>query len=154
MVHISELSWGRVKHPSDVLKVGDTVKVYILALDKEKNKISLGYKRAEDNPWEIIKTKIALDDVVKVKIVRIVSFGAFAEIIPNVDGLIHISQIANKHIDTVSSVLKVGDEVEAKVTEFDVENKKISLSMRALLEPEKVEEPAEEAAAEEVSTEE
>ncbi len=143
LVHISELSWGRVKHPSDVLKVGDTVKVFVLALDKEKNKISLGYKRAEDNPWEIIKTKIALDDVVKVKIVRIVSFGAFAEIIPNVDGLIHISQIANKHIDTVSSVLKVGDEVEAKVTEFDVENKKISLSMRALLESEKIEESVE-----------
>lgn len=153
LVHISELSWGRVKHPSDVLKVGDTVKVFILSLDKEKNKISLGYKRAEDNPWEIIKTKIALDDVVKVKIVRIVSFGAFAEIIPNVDGLIHISQIANKHIDTVSSVLKVGDEVEAKVTEFDVENKKISLSMRALLEPEKVEEEVADAA-EEASTEE
>lgn len=158
LIHISELSWGRVKHPSDVLKVGDTVKVYVIALDKEKNKISLGYKRAEDNPWEIIKTKIALDDVVKVKIVRIVSFGAFAEIIPNVDGLIHISQIANKHIDTVSSVLKVGDEVEAKVTEFDVENKKISLSMRALLKPEKVEEPTEEPASEEaveeISTEE
>ena len=149
LVHISELSWGRVKHPSDVLKVGDTVKVYIIALDKEKNKISLGYKRAEDNPWEIIKTKIALDDVIKVKIVRIVSFGAFAEIIPNVDGLIHISQIANKHIETVSSVLKVGDEVDVKVTEFDVENKKISLSMRALLEPEKVEEPTEEAVSEE-----
>ena len=145
LIYISELSWGRVKHPSDVLKVGDTVKVYILSLDKENNKISLGYKRAEDNPWEIIKTKIALDDVVKVKIVRIVSFGAFAEIIPDVDGLIHISQIANKHIDTVSSVLKVGDEVEAKVTELDFDNKKISLSMRALLEPEKVEEPAEEA---------
>ncbi len=161
LIHISELSWGRVKHPSDVLKLNDTVSVYIIALDKEKNKISLGYKRAEDNPWEIIKTKIALDDVVKVKIVRIVSFGAFAEIIPNVDGLIHISQIANKHIDTVSSVLKVGDEVEAKVTEFDVENKKISLSMRALLEPEKVEEKVEasveeaaEEVVEEVSTEE
>ena len=136
LIHISELSWGRVKHPSDVLKVGDTVKVYIIALDKEANKISLGYKRAEDNPWEIIKTKIAVGDTVKVKIVRIVSFGAFAEIIPYVDGLIHISQIANRHIDTVSSVLKVGDEVEAKVTEFDPENKKISLSMRALLEPE------------------
>lgn len=136
LVHISELSWGRVKHPSDVLKVGDTVKVYILALDKETNKISLGYKRAEDNPWEVIKTKISEGDTVKVKIVRIVSFGAFAEIIPYVDGLIHISQIANKHIDTVSSVLKVGDEVEAKVTEFDPENKKISLSMRALAEPE------------------
>ena len=157
LIHISELSWGRVKHPSDVLKVGDTVKVFIIALDKEKNKISLGYKRAEDNPWEIIKTKIALDDVVKVKIVRIVSFGAFAEIIPNVDGLIHISQIANKHIDTVSSVLKVGDEVEAKVTELDLDSKKISLSMRALLEPEKVEEsvvePVEETT-EEVATEE
>ena len=153
LVHISELSWGRVKHPSDVLKVGDTVKVYIIALDKEKNKISLGYKRAEDNPWEIIKTKISLDDVIKVKIVRIVSFGAFAEIIPNVDGLIHISQIANKHIETVSSVLKVGDEVDVKVTEFDVENKKISLSMRALLEPEKVEEQTEETV-EEASTEE
>ena len=157
LIHISELSWGRVKHPSDVLKVGDTVNVFIIALDKEKNKISLGYKRAEDNPWEIIKTKIALNDVVKVKIVRIVSFGAFAEIIPNVDGLIHISQIANKHIDTVSSVLKVGDEVEAKVTELDLESKKISLSIRALLEPEKVEEsvvePVEETT-EEVATEE
>ena len=114
----------------------------------------MGFKKAEDNPWEIIKTKIALDDVIKVKIVRIVSFGAFAEIIPNVDGLIHISQIANKHIDTVSSVLKVGDEVDVKVTEFDVENKKISLSMRALLEPEKVDETTEEAVAEETSTEE
>lgn len=152
LIHISELSWGRVKHPSDVLKVGDTVKVYIIALDKEKNKISLGYKRAEDNPWEIIKTKIALGDTIKVKIVRIVSFGAFAEIIPNVDGLIHISQIANKHIDTVSSVLKVGDEVDVKVTEFDVENKKISLSMRALLEPEKEDEvQAEKEESEEVS---
>ena len=145
LIYISELSWGRVKHPSDVLKVGDTVKVYILSLDKENNKISLGYKRAEDNPWEIIKSKIALDDVVKVKIVRIVSFGAFAEIIPNVDGLIHISQIANKHIDTVSSVLKVGDEVEAKVTELDFDNKKISLSMRALIETEEAEETVEEA---------
>lgn len=157
LVHVSELSWGRVKHPSDILKVGDVVKVFILALDKETNKISLGYKKAEDNPWEIIKTKIALDDVVKVKIVRIVSFGAFAEIIPNVDGLIHISQIANKHIDTVSSVLKVGDEVEAKVTEIDFDNKKISLSMRALLEPETVEEPVDEVAeetVEEVATEE
>jgi len=143
LIHISELSWGRVKHPSDVLKVGDVVKVFILALDKETNKISLGYKRAEDNPWEIIKTKVALGDVVKVKIVRIVSFGAFAEIIPNVDGLIHISQISNKHIDTVSSVLKVGDEVDAKVTELDLENKKISLSMRALIEPEIVEETTE-----------
>ncbi len=145
LVHISELSWGRVKHPSDILKVGDKVNVFILSLDKESNKVSLGYKKAEDNPWEIIKTKVAVGDVVKAKIVRIVSFGAFAEIIPFVDGLIHISQIANKHIDTVSSVLKVGDEVEAKVTEFDPENKKISLSMRALIEPETVEEAAESA---------
>ena len=143
LIHISELSWGRVKHPSDVLKVGDTVRVYILALDKENNKVSLGYRKAEDNPWEIIKTKIAVGDVINVKIVRIKSFGAFAEIIPNIDGLIHISQIANKHIDTVSSVLKVGDQVDVKVTEIDFENKKISLSMKALIEPEIPEEKPE-----------
>lgn len=149
LVHISELSWGRIKHPSEVVKVGDTVKVYIIALDKEKNKISLGYRRTEDNPWEIIKTKIAVDDVIKVKIVRMTSFGAFAEIIPNVDGLIHISQIANRRIDKPSSVLSIGQEVDVKVTNMDIENKKISLSIRALLEPETA--PAEETAAEEVS---
>ena len=169
LVHISELSWGRIKHPSEVVKVGDTVKVYVISLDKEKNKVSLGYRRTEDNPWEIIKTKIAVDDVIKVKIVRMVSFGAFAEIIPNVDGLIHISQIANRHIDKPSSVLSIGQEVDVKVTDMDLENKKISLSIRALLEPEaepvkeeapvaeeaaapaEEEAPAEEAVAEEIS---
>ena len=167
LVHISELSWGRIKHPSEVVNVGDTVHVYIIALDREKNKVSLGYRRAADNPWEIAKSKIAVGDVLKVKIVRIVSFGAFAEVLPNVDGLIHISQISNKRIETVSSVLKVGDEVEAKVIELDLDHKKISLSMRALIEPEAdaateqaiakepaVEEPAEQAVAEEPAAEE
>ena len=138
LVHISELSWGRIKHPSEVISVGDEVKVTVVALDKEKNKISLGYRSQSENPWELVKTKITVGDVITVKIVRIVTFGAFAEIIPHVDGLIHISQISNTRIDKVSSVLSIGQEVEVKVTETDYDNKKISLSIRALIEPEEI----------------
>lgn len=136
LVHISELSWGRIKHPSEVVNVGDKITVYIIALDKEKNKISLGYKKASENPWEIVKNTIHVGDVVRVKVVRIVPFGAFAEVIPYVDGLIHISQISTERIDKVASALSIGESVDAKVIAIDLENKKISLSIRALLEPE------------------
>ncbi|MBR2338228.1 MAG: bifunctional 4-hydroxy-3-methylbut-2-enyl diphosphate reductase/30S ribosomal protein S1 [Clostridia bacterium] len=147
MVHISELSWNHIKHPSEVVNVGDTVEVYIRDLDTEKRKISLGYRRAEDNPFEIFKTNYNVGDVVTAKIVGMTTFGAFAQIIPGVDGLIHISQIANRRIEKPQDALKVGEEVQVKITAVDYDAKRISLSIRALLEPEApAEEVAEEAA--------
>ena len=147
LVHISELSWNKIKHPSEVVKEGDTLEVYIKDINEEKKKISLGYKKAEDNPWLIAQSKYKVGDIVNCKIVRIMPFGAFAEIIPTVDGLIHISQIANRRIGKPEDVLTIGDEVEAMITDADWEAKKISLSIRALLDPEIPEdalEPAEE----------
>ncbi len=134
MVHISELSWQRIKHPSEVVKVGDTVEVYVKELDVENKKISLGYKKVEDNPWEILKRDYPVDSEVECKVVSLTSFGAFAQIIPGVDGLIHISQIAHKHIGTPSEVLKVGDVVKAKIMEIDFDKKRVSLSVKALIE--------------------
>ena len=163
LVHISELSWKHIKHPSEVISVGDSLEVYIKDIKEDTKKISLGFKKAEDNPWEIVKSKIALGEPTQVKIVRIMPYGAFAEIIPGVDGLIHISQIANRRIDNPANELKIGETVEAKVTEIDWEKKKIALSIRALLPVEEaaqapaeevVEETPAEVAAEEVSTEE
>lgn len=134
MVHISELSWNRIKHPSDVVKTGDILEVYIKDIDKENKKISLGYKKTEDNPWEIIKNDYPEGTVAKVKIVSLTTFGAFAQIIPGVDGLIHISQISYDRVDKVADALAVGNEVDAKITEIDFDKKRISLSMKALLE--------------------
>ncbi len=133
MVHISEMSWSRIGHPSEVFKIGDEVEVFVTALDAEKKKISLGYRKEEDNPWTKFTAGFNVDDVAKVKIVKLMPFGAFAEVIPGVDGLIHISQISNTHIARPGDVLKEGDEVDAKITNIDLENKKISLSMRALI---------------------
>ncbi len=152
MVHISELSWKHIKHPSEVVNVGDTVEVYIRDLDTEKKKISLGYRRAEDNPFEIFKTNYNVGDVVTAKVVGMTTFGAFAQIIPGVDGLIHISQIADRRIEKPQDVLKVGEEVQVKITAVDYDAKRISLSMRALLEKETpASEEAEEVAAEETA---
>lgn len=153
MVHISELSWQRIKHPSEIVKVGDTVEVYVKELDAENKKISLGYKKVEDNPWEILKRDFPVDSDVDCKVVSLTSFGAFAQIIPGVDGLIHISQIAHKHIGSPAEVLKVGDVVKAKIMEIDFDKKRVSLSIKALLEPPVVEETAEavEAPAEEAA---
>jgi len=156
MVHISELSWQRIKNPAEILSVGDTVEVYVKALDPEKRKISLGYKKEEDNPWTIFNNKFAVGDVADVKIVSITSYGAFARILPGVDGLIHISQIADKHVEKPQDELSVGDEVKAKIIAIDQEKKRVSLSIRALLAPaeeaeaeeSKAEEPAAEEAAE------
>jgi 4-hydroxy-3-methylbut-2-enyl diphosphate reductase len=154
MVHISELSWKRIKHPSEVVNVGDTLEVYIKDLDKEANRISLGFKKAEDNPWEIFKSKYQVGDVVKATIVSITSFGAFAQIIDGVDGLIHISQIADQKVENVKDVLSVGDEVDVKIIDIDPESKRISISMRALLDNGDDEAEAEEAEAEEAEAEE
>ncbi len=134
MVHVSELSWNRIKTPADVVSVGDEIDVYVISFDTEKHKISLGYKTAEMNPWNQFMNNYNVGDVVDVKVVKLMTFGAFAEIIPGVDGLIHISQIADRRIDKPEDVLSEGQEVKAKITEIDAENKRISLSIRALLE--------------------
>ncbi len=145
MVHVSELSWSRIHHPSEVVKVGDQIEVYVISFDPEKRKISLGYKTPEMNPWNQFLAKFKVGDVTKVKIAKLMTFGAFAEIIPGVDGLIHISQIADRRIGKPEDVLSEGQEVDAKIIDIDEEGKRISLSIRALL----TEPAAEEAQAEE-----
>ena len=134
MVHVSELSWNHIKTPADVVKVGDEIDVYVISFDPEKHKISLGYKTAEMNPWNQFMTKYSVGDVVDAKIVKLMTFGAFAEILPGVDGLIHISQIADRRIGKPEDVLSEGQDVKVKITDVDAENKRISLSIRALLE--------------------
>ena len=148
MVHITELSWKRIKNPSEVVKVGEEIDVYIKDLDPEKKRISLGHKLDAENPWTILSEKYNEGDVVDVKIVSLTPFGAFAEVIPGVDGLIHISQIADHKIAKPADELSVGEVVKAKITAIDYDAKKVSLSIRALLEAENApeEEAAEEAA--------
>ncbi|MCI7265524.1 MAG: bifunctional 4-hydroxy-3-methylbut-2-enyl diphosphate reductase/30S ribosomal protein S1 [Eubacterium coprostanoligenes] len=133
MVHISELSWSRIKHPSEVVNVGDVVEVTIKSLDEETKKISLGFKNIEDNPWEILKRDYPVGSVVDAKIVSFATFGAFANILPTVDGLIHISQISWDRIKAPQDVLKIGDVVKAKIIEIDFDKKRVSLSMKELL---------------------
>ncbi len=152
MVHISELSWQRIKNPNEILAVGDTVEVYVKDLDAEKKKISLGYKKEEDNPWNIFTTNYNVEDVVTVKVVSLTAYGAFARIIPGVDGLIHISQIAKKHVAKPQDELSVGDEIEVKIIAVDADKKRVSLSRSVLLEDEPVVEEAE--TVEEVATQE
>ena len=150
MVHVSELSWGRIHQPSEVVSVGDEIDVYVINFDREKRKISLGYKDPDGNPWTVFTNKYSVGDVAQVKIVKLMEFGAFAEVVPGVDGLIHISQIANRRIGKPGDVLTVGDVVDAKITAIDEEKHKVSLSIRALSEPAPApvaEEPVEEEAA-------
>ncbi len=135
MVHVSELSWGRIHQPSEVVSVGDEIEVYVISFDKEKRKISLGYKDPNCNPWTMFTNKYQVGDVASVTIVKLMPFGAFAEVLPGVDGLIHISQIANRRIGKPEDVLTVGDVVDAKITAVDDDKHKISLSIRALSEP-------------------
>ena len=135
MVHVSELSWKRISKPADVVAVGDPISVYVISFDKETHKISLGYKNPDENPWEMFKAKYAVGDVASVTVVKLMAFGAFAEVVPGVDGLIHISQIANRRIGQPGEVLTVGDVVDAKITAVDEEKHKVSLSIRALSEP-------------------
>ena len=145
MVHIYELSWSRIKTPSEVCKVGDTLDVYVISFDPEKHKISLGVKDRTLNPWDVFMNKYSVGDVASVRIVKLMTFGAFAEVVPGVDGLIHISQIADRRIDKPEDVLSEGQIVDAKITAVDEEKKKISLSIRALLTPAAEAEAAEDA---------
>ena len=154
MVHTTELSWRRIRRPSDVVSVGDKIHVYVKGFDRERGRISLGYKTEEMNPWYIFTNQYHVGDVVEVKIVSLMPFGAFAEIVPGCDGLIHISQIADHKIAKPDEVLAVGDTVNVRITAIDYDNKKVSLSIRSLLEEaanaaedeEYAEEPAAEAA--------
>ncbi len=151
MVHVSELSWKRVRQPSDVLKIGDKINVHVLSFDKEKHKISLGHRKMEDNPWYKFTQSFGVGDVVEVKIVKLMDFGAFAEVIPGVDGLIHISQIADHRIGKPDEVLAVGQTVNVKITDINNEKQKISLSIRALLDqPKPVKDQEEEEASDAV----
>ena len=135
MVHVSELTWNRIKNPAEVVKVGDEIEVFVIALDPDKKKISLGCKTEETNPWNIFNSKYQVGDVANVKIVKLMTFGAFAEIIDGVDGLIHISQIADRRIGKPEDVLSEGQQVDAKIIDIDQEHKRISLSIRALIAP-------------------
>ena len=131
----SELSWNRIHQPSEVVSVGDEIDVYVINFDREKHKISLGYKDPDANPWSVFTSKYAVGDVAAVTVVKLMDFGAFATVVPGVDGLIHISQIANRRIEKPGDVLAVGDVVEAKITAIDEEKHKVSLSIRALSAP-------------------
>ena len=147
MVHISEMSWKRIKNPSEVFSIGQEVDVYIKALDAENKKISLGYRKDEDNPWEILRKNYPEGTVIEAEVVGMTTFGAFARVIPGVDGLIHISQIADRHISKPQDVLKVGEKVTCKITAIDFDKKRVSLSIRALIEKDE-DEAAEDAPAE------
>ena len=142
MVHISELSWSRIKNPAEICKVGDTMDVYVISFDPEKHKISLGAKDHSVDPWQVFMNKYGVGDTAEVRIVKLMPFGAFAEVVPGVDGLIHISQIADRRIEKPEDVLSEGQIVEAKITAIDEEKQKISLSIRALLAPAADEEDA------------
>ena len=132
LIHISDLSWNRVKHPSDVLKQGDKVETIILDLDKEKNRISLGLKQTMDQPWDIFEEDVEVGDIVKGKVVNLLDFGAFVRLESGVDGLLHVSQISNDHVEKPSDVFNIGDEIEVKVVDVNIENKRISLSTKDL----------------------
>ena len=151
MVHISELSWSRIKTPSEVVSVGDPIEVYVISFDPEKKKISLGVKDHSQEPWSVFTEKYSVGDVASVRIVKLMTFGAFAEIVPGVDGLIHISQLADHRVDKPEDVVREGDTVDARITAIDEEHKKVSLSIRALLEsaPMEGDEDSEEAPVEE-----
>ena len=133
LCHISELSWNRIKNPSEVVSVGDEIDVYVKDLDRDNKKVSLGYKKAEDNPWEKLKNEYPIGSVFTAPVVSITKFGAFVRILPGVDGLVHISEISNDRVEKVSDVLSVGDEVTVKLQDVDFDKKRISLSMKALL---------------------
>ncbi|MGA9173398.1 MAG: 30S ribosomal protein S1 [Thermoactinomyces sp.] len=142
LVHVSELAWHRVEHPADVLKEGDRVKVKVLKVNREQERISLSIKETQEGPWEQVKKHIQVGDIVKGKVKRLASFGAFVEVYPGVEGLVHVSQISRRHVATPGEVLEEGQEVEVKVLDMQPEQKRISLSMKEV-EPEEVREEAE-----------
>lgn len=143
MVHLTELTWKRIRRPADVVSVGDTLEVYVKSFDAATKRISLGCKTEATNPWKIFTSQYAVGDIATAKIVNLTTFGAFAQIVDGVDGLIHISQVADHRIEKLADVLSVGQEIDAKIIAIDEEKKKVSLSIRALIEDAKAAEAAE-----------
>lgn len=139
LIHISEMSWGRIKHPSQVVNIGDMVEVYIKDINKDEGKISLSLKQAKENPWSLVGEKYTIGDIVKGKVVRLVDFGAFVELEPGVEGLVHISQISENRISHPEEVLKTGQEVKVKILDVNLEDRKISLSIKEALTTENIE---------------
>ena len=135
LIHISEMSWGRISNPREVLKEGQEVEVFVLDVDKEKGKISLSLKDADKNPWKLAADKYAVGSIVEGKVVRMVPFGAFVELAPGVDALLHVSQISREHVEKPADVLRIGQEIEARVVDFNEADHKISLSIKAMLAP-------------------
>ncbi len=144
LAHVSDLSWNNVKAPQDVLELNKSYDFVVLKVDKENKKVSIGYKQLQPKPWDLVEEKYAVGDTINGKVVRIVNFGAFVEIEKGVDGLVHVSQISYDFLENPASALKVGQEVEAKILAIDVEKKKITLSIKALLTPPVKEEKVEE----------
>jgi 4-hydroxy-3-methylbut-2-enyl diphosphate reductase len=135
MVHLSELTWNRIRHPKEIVSVGDKLEVYVKGFDPERRRVSLGAKDPDANPWAGFVKDYSVGDVVNVEIVSLTPFGAFAQILPGIDGLIHISQISRERVANVAQVLTVGQKVDAKITDMDDEKGRISLSIKELLEP-------------------
>jgi 4-hydroxy-3-methylbut-2-enyl diphosphate reductase len=136
MVHTTELSWKHIKSPAEVVSIGDEIEVYVKSFDRERGRISLSYKTEETEPWRVFKNRFAVGDVIKARVVSLMPFGAFAEIIDGVDGLIHISQLAITRVSRPEDVLSIGDMVDVKIVGIDEEKRNVSLSIRALLEEE------------------
>lgn len=132
LLHISEISWGKVNQPSEMLNIGDKIKVVVIDIDKENKKISLSMKQVLENPWNNVEEKYPVGNIVLGKVVRFVKFGAFVELEPGVDGLVHISQISEKRINSADEVLTIGEEVKAKILSVDFEKKRIELSLKAV----------------------
>ncbi len=132
LIHISQMSWRRVKHPSEVLKVGDVVDVVVLKVEREKEKVSLKLAKVQENPWETIISRYAVGDIVKGKVTRLMTFGAFVEIEEGIEGLVHISELSENHVNRANEIVQVGDEIETLILELDAENQRMSLSLKAV----------------------
>lgn len=146
LVHISELTWEKIRHPGDVVKVGDVIDVFVKSVDKEAGRISLGHKKDEDNPWTKLETEYAIGSVLKGTVASVTKFGVFVKILPGIDGLVHISEVSYDRVEDRNTVVKVGDEIDVKLIGVDFEAKRVSLSIKQTMEPPVKEEaaPAEE----------
>ena len=148
LLHISEISWGKLKHPQEVLSIGQKINVKVLSMNAEKGKISLGLKQNQPEPWSVIDENYQVGQVIEGKVVQIKDYGAFVELEPGLDGLVHISEVAHKRVGNINDELEIGQIVKAKILEIDKDRKRISLSIRETIEP-----PAEDEAQEAEATE-
>ncbi|NLK42896.1 MAG: S1 RNA-binding domain-containing protein, partial [Tissierellia bacterium] len=139
LIHISDLSWNRIKHPSEVVTEGQIVNVKVLSFDKEKNRISLGLKQTIEEPWVAFSNNVNIGDIVEGTVVNLLDFGAFVRLKEGVDGLLHVSQISKEHVNKPSDVLNIGDKIKVKVIDINGEDKKISLSLKEAIEAEEKE---------------